>query len=183
MPSSCGAWSAVAAVAADLVVSGVGVTLLDTAGMRSSSDLVEQLGVERSAAAAAAADVVVMVVDAEQGWTDGDGEIFDSLWGKEGPGSRSCKVRGHALLVENKQYLAGWSVGGWAGGVDGIRKGEDCFEQALQLSCIVGLKLQGGGAVSNPCGLEQGGPCVCRQHSVAVQVVLQVYHAGTVAVL
>lgn len=118
VPSLCGAWLAVAAVAvaADLVVSGVGVTLLDTAGMRSSSDLVEQLGVERSAAAAAAADVVVMVVDAEQGWTDGDGEIFDSLWGKEGPGSRSCKVRGPALLVANKQDLAGWSVGGWVGG-------------------------------------------------------------------
>lgn len=92
---------------ADLVVSGVAVTLLDTAGMRSSSDVVEQLGVERSAAAAAAADVVVMVVDAEQGWTDADGEIFDSLWGKEGPGSRSCKVRGPALLVANKQDLAG----------------------------------------------------------------------------
>jgi tRNA modification GTPase len=88
-------------------VSGVAVTLLDTAGMRSSSELVEQLGVERSAAAAAAADVVIMVVDAEQGWTDADGDIFDSLWGKEGPGSRSCKVRGPALLVANKQDLAG----------------------------------------------------------------------------
>jgi tRNA modification GTPase len=75
--------------------------------MRSSSDLVEQLGVERSAAAAAAADVVIMVVDAEQGWTDADGDIFNSLWGKEGPGSRSCKVRGPALLVANKQDLAG----------------------------------------------------------------------------
>ncbi len=92
---------------ADLVVSGVAVTLLDTAGMRSSTDLVEQLGVERSAAAAAAADVVIMVVDAERGWTDSDGEIFHSLWGKEGPGSRSCKVRGPALLVANKQDLAG----------------------------------------------------------------------------
>lgn len=97
-------------VAADLVVSGVGVTLLDTAGMRDSTDLVEQMGVERSAAAAAAADVVIMVVDAEAGWTDADGDIFDSLWGKEGPGSRSCKVRGPALLVANKQDLAG----GWA---------------------------------------------------------------------
>lgn len=83
------------------------MTLLDTAGMRSSSDVVEQLGVERSAAAAAAADVVIMVVDAEQGWTDADGDIFDSLWGKEGLGSRSCKVRGPALLVANKQDLAG----------------------------------------------------------------------------
>lgn len=102
-----------AVLCADLVVSGVAVTLLDTAGMRSSSDLVEQLGVERSAAAAAAADVVIMVVDAAQGWTDADGEIFDSLWGKEGPGSRSCKVRGPALLVANKQDLAGGAGVDW----------------------------------------------------------------------
>jgi tRNA modification GTPase len=96
---------------ADLVVSGVAVTLLDTAGMRSSTDLVEQLGVERSAAAAAAADVVVMVVDASVGWTDADGEIFDGLWGKEGPSSAACRVKGPALLVANKSDLAGAAGG------------------------------------------------------------------------
>lgn len=83
------------------------VTLLDTAGMRSSTDVVERLGVERSAAAAAAADVVIMVVDAVTGWTDADGEIFDSLWGKEGPHSSSCRVKGPALLAINKTDLAG----------------------------------------------------------------------------
>ncbi|WIA14128.1 hypothetical protein OEZ85_002672 [Tetradesmus obliquus] len=91
---------------AGLTVSGVPITLLDTAGIRSSCDTVEQLGVERSTAAAAAADVVVMVVDAAAGWTDDDGEIFDALWGRDGPGSSSCKVRGPALLVVNKSDLA-----------------------------------------------------------------------------
>jgi tRNA modification GTPase len=84
----------------------VAVTLLDTAGMRDSADTVEQLGVERSAAAAAAADVVVMVVDGSQGWTDADGEVFDSLWGKEGAASSACRVKGPALLVANKSDLA-----------------------------------------------------------------------------
>jgi tRNA modification GTPase len=92
---------------AGLTVSGVPITLLDTAGIRSSCDTVEQLGVERSTAAAAAADVVVMVVDAAAGWTDADGEIFEALWGKQGPGSSSCKVKGPALLVVNKCDLAG----------------------------------------------------------------------------
>ena len=50
---------------ADVVVGGVPVSLLDTAGMREASDVVERLGVERSQAAALAADIVVMVLDAE----------------------------------------------------------------------------------------------------------------------
>lgn len=53
--------------AAGLVVGGVPVTLLDTAGIRDSVDLVERIGVERSQAAAAAADIVVMVVDSQAG--------------------------------------------------------------------------------------------------------------------
>eukprot|EP00775_Hariotina_reticulata_P008308 gene8308-8493_t len=92
---------------AGLVVSGVPVTLLDTAGIRASTDTVEQLGVERSTAAAVAADIVIMVMDAAAGWTDADGEIFDALWGRQGPTSSSCKVKGPALLVANKQDLAG----------------------------------------------------------------------------
>jgi len=38
---------------------------------------------------------------------DEDGEIFEALWGKQGVGSSSCKVKGPALLVTNKQDLAG----------------------------------------------------------------------------
>ena len=41
------------------------MSLLDTAGMREASDVVERLGVERSQAAASAADIVVMVLDAQ----------------------------------------------------------------------------------------------------------------------
>jgi tRNA modification GTPase len=48
-----------------LVVGGVPVTLLDTAGIRESADIVEKIGVKRSQAAAAAADIVIMVIDAQ----------------------------------------------------------------------------------------------------------------------
>ncbi len=48
---------------------------------------------ERSQAAAAAADVVVMVVDGAEGWTDADADIYKALWG-DGPGTAACKVGG-----------------------------------------------------------------------------------------
>lgn len=94
---------------AGLVVGGVPITLLDTAGIRESIDVVEKLGVERSQAAAATADIVVMVIDANAGWTDEDGVIFKSLWG-DGAGSSSCAVKGLSLLVANKHDLVANSV-------------------------------------------------------------------------
>lgn len=47
-----------------LAVRGIPVELLDTAGIRSSDDRIEQLGVERTHSAATDADIVVAVLDA-----------------------------------------------------------------------------------------------------------------------
>ncbi|KAL4534575.1 hypothetical protein Ndes2437A_g05348 [Nannochloris sp. 'desiccata'] len=66
-------------VEAGIVLGGIPVTLLDTAGLREAEDKVEKIGVERSLAAARAADVVVMVVDGEVGWECEDDEIFKNL--------------------------------------------------------------------------------------------------------
>ncbi|GAB1540540.1 tRNA uridine-5-carboxymethylaminomethyl(34) synthesis GTPase MnmE [Scytonema sp. NUACC21] len=63
-------------VESQLVVGGIPVQVLDTAGIRETEDQVEKIGVERSRRAASAADLVLLTVDASAGWTDADGEIY-----------------------------------------------------------------------------------------------------------
>ncbi|MEY4297662.1 MAG: tRNA uridine-5-carboxymethylaminomethyl(34) synthesis GTPase MnmE [Cyanobacteriota bacterium] len=59
-------------VESELVLQGVPLTLLDTAGIRATDDRVEQIGIERSRAALQAADVVLLLFDLSQGWTAED---------------------------------------------------------------------------------------------------------------
>jgi tRNA modification GTPase len=66
-------------VESQLVVGGIPVQVLDTAGIRDAVDAVEQIGVERSRAAAQAADLVLLTIDAESGWTTADQVIYDSV--------------------------------------------------------------------------------------------------------
>lgn len=60
----------------EIVLEGVPITLLDTAGIRTTEDALEQLGIARSHEALAAADVVVLVFDLTQGWTDADAALL-----------------------------------------------------------------------------------------------------------
>ncbi len=66
-------------VESELVLQGVPLTLLDTAGIRDTEDRVEQLGIERSRAAVQSADVVLLLFDLTQGWTDADQVLLDSI--------------------------------------------------------------------------------------------------------
>jgi tRNA modification GTPase len=61
----------------DLVLDGVPLTLLDTAGIRPTDDRVELLGIERSRQALAAADAVLLLFDLLAGWTAADRELLD----------------------------------------------------------------------------------------------------------
>lgn len=54
---------------------GVPVTFLDTAGIREEADVVEAIGVERSKKAIEEADIVVLVVDATNGFGEKEKEI------------------------------------------------------------------------------------------------------------
>lgn len=66
-------------VESQLVVGGIPVQVLDTAGIRDTSDQVEKIGVERSRNAAQAADLVLFTIDAAVGWTDADTEIYEQV--------------------------------------------------------------------------------------------------------
>jgi tRNA modification GTPase len=63
-------------VESELVLQGVPLTLLDTAGIRPTEDLVERLGIERSRKALAAADAVLLLLDLNEGWTAADRELL-----------------------------------------------------------------------------------------------------------
>ena len=66
-------------VESQLVVGGIPVQVLDTAGIRATEDRVEKIGVERSLLSAQAADLVLLTIDASTGWTEADREIYEQV--------------------------------------------------------------------------------------------------------
>jgi len=66
-------------VDSQLVVGGIPIQVLDTAGIRETEDVVEKIGVQRSRQAAQSADLVLMVIDASVGWIEKDAEIYKTI--------------------------------------------------------------------------------------------------------
>ncbi len=60
-------------------IRGVPVRLIDTAGIRETSDVVESIGITRSRAAIADADVSLVVLDASEPLTDDDARLLDHV--------------------------------------------------------------------------------------------------------
>ncbi|HZT68294.1 MAG TPA: tRNA uridine-5-carboxymethylaminomethyl(34) synthesis GTPase MnmE [Terriglobia bacterium] len=73
---------------------GIPVRLVDTAGIRTTADQVEQIGVERTRQAMADSDVRLLVVDTSQEWTDEDSELL-----------RKTRAMGQMLVAANKSDL------------------------------------------------------------------------------
>ena len=71
----------------------VSLQLLDTAGIRSTEDVVEQIGVERARKQAEAADLILYVADSSRALDESDGEILKLLEDKK------------ALVLLNKSDL------------------------------------------------------------------------------
>lgn len=84
-----------------LSVQGVPVLLTDTAGLRMSTDMIENLGVERTRRAIADADLVVFVIDGSQPPIAEDKEVFDEV------------ARSPHLVALNKSDLESFDQSNW----------------------------------------------------------------------
>ena len=117
----------------DLVLQGVPITLVDTAGIRSTADRVEQLGIERSRAALASADAVVLLYDLSSGWSPDDNELRNEV-----PDGTPL------LVVGNKSDLGATAVA-----TDGLaisaRSGLGLAELSSSLLKLCGLSGEGQG--------------------------------------
>ncbi|MEM8829362.1 MAG: tRNA uridine-5-carboxymethylaminomethyl(34) synthesis GTPase MnmE [Cyanobacteria bacterium P01_G01_bin.19] len=67
------------AIESTLVVKGIPIKVIDTAGIRETADTVEKIGVERSRKAAIAADLVLLTIDASRGWTIAEQKIYQQV--------------------------------------------------------------------------------------------------------
>ncbi len=77
-------------------IAGIPFNIIDTAGIRSTSDVVEQIGIKRAIAALNDADLAMIILDDSVGITNSDREILQQL-----PVQLNC------LYVHNKIDLSG----------------------------------------------------------------------------
>ncbi len=80
----------------EIVLEGVPITLLDTAGIRATTDEVEQLGIARSHDAVASADLVLLLFDLVSGWTVEDQALYEQI-----PGAVPRLLVGNKLDLTN----------------------------------------------------------------------------------
>jgi tRNA modification GTPase len=86
------------ALHSQIEVTGIPLTIIDTAGLRPTEDPIETLGIERTRAAIGRADVALVLIDASTGddVTDADRAILEDL-----------PAELHRIIVHNKIDLAG----------------------------------------------------------------------------
>ena len=76
-----------------VVLNGISLNIVDTAGIRKTDDIVEKIGVERATANAKDADLILYVVDSSEGLSEDDEKIMEMIQGK------------HAIVLLNKSDL------------------------------------------------------------------------------
>ena len=120
-------------VESQLVVGGIPIQVLDTAGIRETENEVEKIGVERSLRAVSNADLVLFTIDSSDGWTPEDGEIYQKI--ADFP----------LILVVNKTDLATVDSGQYPSEIEKIvstaaalNQGIDSLERAILESVQTG---------------------------------------------
>ncbi|WRH65948.1 MAG: tRNA uridine-5-carboxymethylaminomethyl(34) synthesis GTPase MnmE [Planktothrix sp. GU0601_MAG3] len=116
-------------VESQLVVGGIPIQVLDTAGIRHSEDQVEKIGIERSHQAAQSADLVLLTLDAVVGLTEADLEIYQQI------------KHGHFIVIINK--------------IDQVKIDQ---LEAIKLTVIQSLNIENIAIVQMAAALNQGIP-------------------------
>lgn len=99
-------------VEAYLNIYGIPFQLLDTAGIRKTKDLVEQIGVKRSINSLEEADLVLMLIDEHEGLQEEDKEILEQIGNKQVifVFNKSDLVSNITQEIKNKYFHSGISV-------------------------------------------------------------------------
>ncbi len=80
-----------------VILAGSTATLIDTAGLRTTHDVIEQEGIERSYDAAHASDIILLVIDGSRIATDHEQKIYQDL---------IARYQGKIIFIQSKADIA-----------------------------------------------------------------------------
>jgi tRNA modification GTPase len=95
-----------------LNINGIPLRIIDTAGIRETEDVIEKIGVQKTRESIDQADLVLLVFDAETGFSNEDEEIIDLVKQKKGIKILNKIDLKHYTDLKNKLsgVLPGWPL-------------------------------------------------------------------------
>ena len=127
-------------------IRGIPVRTIDTAGVREPQDLVEKLGVDRAKQMVEQADLILAVIDSEQGFTPEDQELVSGFADK-----RMIIVLSKTDLIRQSEaeslaeQVTDWAKGNFPSGVPVINTSAPSSEGIVELEdAIADMVFQGG---------------------------------------
>lgn len=119
-------------------IDGLAVTLIDTAGLRSTGDVVEQEGVNRAMGAIEAADLLLVVIDSGDDLDDEDRRLLDDV-----PSARRL------VIASKSDRRSRWDLEGAIRVSTLTNSGIDTLKQAIVRALSGGDALRDTPAISN----------------------------------